>query len=267
MHCHTCRLGRDAMQEAGVSYRAWAPIAAGPLLFRETMAQAAEHVGADWSETIARHEARRARRGRCGGGRRRRGGRRGGQRPGGHPAPPPAGPDPDRPADLRADARGAGGCGVGRRPGGVGGARGRRGAGRGGRGGAFRRVRRRGQEGEEGPARAPARADSEPAPCARRTGGRSRWTCRSRRRSRAQANVRARRIRATGCRSSGAPRRAPGRDRAGDHAGAVPPPPPETTPEPPPPPPEQPPDPPPERPPDPPTPPCSGVNCPRPPLP
>jgi RNA polymerase sigma factor (sigma-70 family) len=59
MHCHTCRLGRDAMQEAGVSYRAWAPIAAGPLLFRETMAEAAEHVGADWSETIARHEARR----------------------------------------------------------------------------------------------------------------------------------------------------------------------------------------------------------------
>lgn len=59
MHCHTCRLGRDAMQEAGVSYRAWAPIAAGPLLFRETVAQAAELVGADWSETIARHGARR----------------------------------------------------------------------------------------------------------------------------------------------------------------------------------------------------------------
>jgi RNA polymerase sigma factor (sigma-70 family) len=59
MHCHTCRLGRDAMQEAGVSYRAWAPIAAGPLLFRATMAEAAEHVGADWSETIAKHEARR----------------------------------------------------------------------------------------------------------------------------------------------------------------------------------------------------------------
>jgi RNA polymerase sigma factor (sigma-70 family) len=59
MHCHTCRLGRDAMQEAGVSYRAWAPIAAGPVLFRETMAQAAEHVGTDWSEAIARHEARR----------------------------------------------------------------------------------------------------------------------------------------------------------------------------------------------------------------
>src|SRR5918997_1730102 len=59
MHCHTCRLGRDAMQEAGVSYRAWAPIAAGPVLFRETIAQAAELVGADWSETIARHEAKR----------------------------------------------------------------------------------------------------------------------------------------------------------------------------------------------------------------
>jgi RNA polymerase sigma factor (sigma-70 family) len=60
MHCNTCRLGRDAMQEAGVSYRAWAPVAAGPLLFRETMAQAAELVGADWGEAIARHEARRS---------------------------------------------------------------------------------------------------------------------------------------------------------------------------------------------------------------
>src|ERR687895_1996107 len=60
MHCHSGRLGRDAMQEAGVSYRAWAPIAAGPLLFRETMAHAAENVGADWSEAIARHEARRS---------------------------------------------------------------------------------------------------------------------------------------------------------------------------------------------------------------
>ena len=68
MHCHTCRLGRDAMQEAGISYRAWAPIAAGPLLFRETMAQAAEQVGADWSETIARHEARRGGGGAAAGG-------------------------------------------------------------------------------------------------------------------------------------------------------------------------------------------------------
>jgi RNA polymerase sigma factor (sigma-70 family) len=59
MHCHTCRLGRDAMQEAGVSYRAWAPVAAGPLLLRETMARAAEQMGADWGEAIARAEARR----------------------------------------------------------------------------------------------------------------------------------------------------------------------------------------------------------------
>ena len=59
MHCHTCRLGRDAMQEAVDSYRAWAPIAAGPLLFRETMGRVAEQVGADRSETIGRHEARR----------------------------------------------------------------------------------------------------------------------------------------------------------------------------------------------------------------
>jgi RNA polymerase sigma factor (sigma-70 family) len=59
MHCDTCRLGRDAMQEAGMSYRAWAPIAAGPFLFRETMAQAAELVGADWTDSIARGEARR----------------------------------------------------------------------------------------------------------------------------------------------------------------------------------------------------------------
>ena len=172
MHCHTCRLGRDAMQEAGVSYRAWAPIAAGPLLFRETMAQAAEHVGGRLERDDRASRGETDRRGRCGGGRRRRGGRRRGQRPGGHPAPPPAGPDADRAADLRADARGAGRSGVGRRPGGVGGARGRRGAGRGGRGGAFRRVRRRGKEGEEGQARA-ARAGPGRRACARarRTGG------------------------------------------------------------------------------------------------
>jgi RNA polymerase sigma-70 factor (ECF subfamily) len=55
--CDTCRLGREAMEEAGVSYRAWLPITAGPLLFRETVAEAAELVDADWSETIARREA------------------------------------------------------------------------------------------------------------------------------------------------------------------------------------------------------------------
>jgi RNA polymerase sigma factor (sigma-70 family) len=65
MHCHTCRLGRDAMQEAGVSYRAWAPIAAGPLLFRETMARAAEHLRAaasGWHATSRGGASARARR-------------------------------------------------------------------------------------------------------------------------------------------------------------------------------------------------------------
>jgi RNA polymerase sigma factor (sigma-70 family) len=56
--CETCPLAREAMEEAGISYRAWLPVAAGPLLFRETVANAAEAVGADWSDVIARHEAR-----------------------------------------------------------------------------------------------------------------------------------------------------------------------------------------------------------------
>ena len=60
MSCDACRLGREAMEEAGLSYRAWLPIGAGPLLFRETMAEASEVVGADWSETIARREAERS---------------------------------------------------------------------------------------------------------------------------------------------------------------------------------------------------------------
>ena len=87
--CEVCRARREAMEEAGVSYRAWLPIAAGPFLFRETMAEAAELVGADWSDVVARRESARgglwARRGRrsgsCGRGRHRR-------RPRGDPAPP-----------------------------------------------------------------------------------------------------------------------------------------------------------------------------------
>ena len=67
--CDTCRLSRDAMEEAGLSYRSWAPVAAVPLLFRETMARAAETVGADWSDvdragggrrSLGRHVARDA---------------------------------------------------------------------------------------------------------------------------------------------------------------------------------------------------------------
>ncbi|MBA2440427.1 MAG: sigma-70 family RNA polymerase sigma factor, partial [Thermoleophilaceae bacterium] len=49
-HCAGCRLGLDAMQEAGASYRAWAPVAVPPLLSEETMARAAELMGGAWSE-------------------------------------------------------------------------------------------------------------------------------------------------------------------------------------------------------------------------
>ena len=58
--CGRCRLGVDAMQEAGASYRAWAPIAAVPWLLKETMARAAESTGADWSEEIAEAAAARS---------------------------------------------------------------------------------------------------------------------------------------------------------------------------------------------------------------
>lgn len=67
--CGSCRVGMEAMAEAAVSYRAWTPVAVAPWLFRETMAKAAELVGADWSEEIAAHEAaarRRPRRRRAG---------------------------------------------------------------------------------------------------------------------------------------------------------------------------------------------------------
>ena len=57
--CETCRLSREAMEEAGLSYRAWLPVAAAPFLLRETLARAAESVDADWSEQIARLEAAR----------------------------------------------------------------------------------------------------------------------------------------------------------------------------------------------------------------
>ena len=57
--CDTCRLSREAMQEAGASYRAWMPVAAAPFLMKETMAKAAELTGSDWSETIAERVAAR----------------------------------------------------------------------------------------------------------------------------------------------------------------------------------------------------------------
>jgi RNA polymerase sigma-70 factor (ECF subfamily) len=60
--CDSCRVGVEAMAEAAVSYRAWTPVAVAPWLFRETMAKAAELVGADWSEEIAAREAAARRR-------------------------------------------------------------------------------------------------------------------------------------------------------------------------------------------------------------
>ena len=57
--CDRCRLGAEAMQEAGASYRAWAPLAGGSWLLRETMAEAAEALGFDWSEEISAAPAAR----------------------------------------------------------------------------------------------------------------------------------------------------------------------------------------------------------------
>jgi hypothetical protein len=93
-----CRLSRQAMEEAGVSYRAWLPIAAGPLLFRETRAEAAEAAGADWGDAIARHEAAAAGRRRGGRGRRHRSTRLG-------VSQPPAPHRPDRAARAAAHRR------------------------------------------------------------------------------------------------------------------------------------------------------------------
>lgn len=53
--CERCRLGVKAMEEAGASYRAWAPLAVAPSLLGETMAKA----GAGWSEEVAAATASR----------------------------------------------------------------------------------------------------------------------------------------------------------------------------------------------------------------
>src|SRR5215213_336115 len=57
--CERCRLGVEAMQEAAVSYQAWAPLAVAPSLLKATMAMAAELAGADWSKEIAEAAARK----------------------------------------------------------------------------------------------------------------------------------------------------------------------------------------------------------------
>lgn len=58
--CHTCQVASEAMQEAGVSYRAWVPVAVAPWVFEETMAKAAELSGSDWSAVVERRSQRPA---------------------------------------------------------------------------------------------------------------------------------------------------------------------------------------------------------------
>lgn len=48
--CGNCRVASEEMAEAGVSYRAWAPVLPGAWLFREVMAKASEITGNDWSD-------------------------------------------------------------------------------------------------------------------------------------------------------------------------------------------------------------------------
>lgn len=47
--CPNCRVAGEEMAEAGVSYRAWAPVVPAAWLFREVMAKASETTGHDWS--------------------------------------------------------------------------------------------------------------------------------------------------------------------------------------------------------------------------
>jgi RNA polymerase sigma factor (sigma-70 family) len=48
--CETCSLSREAMAEAGASYRAWAPITALEVLRRDTIARAGDRLGHDWGQ-------------------------------------------------------------------------------------------------------------------------------------------------------------------------------------------------------------------------
>ncbi|MDX6655430.1 MAG: hypothetical protein QOH62_223 [Solirubrobacteraceae bacterium] len=69
--CDTCKVSVEAIEEAGLSYRAWAPLTVLIWLRKDTIAKAAELVGADWSEHAEggganpprRSNGRRARRG------------------------------------------------------------------------------------------------------------------------------------------------------------------------------------------------------------
>ncbi|MDX6661244.1 MAG: hypothetical protein QOJ55_2066, partial [Solirubrobacteraceae bacterium] len=59
--CDTCRVAQEAIQEAGISYRAWLPILPAAWLGQATAAKAAELVGADWSHLVREHRQRGAR--------------------------------------------------------------------------------------------------------------------------------------------------------------------------------------------------------------
>ncbi|MBA3300999.1 MAG: sigma-70 family RNA polymerase sigma factor, partial [Thermoleophilaceae bacterium] len=48
--CDTCRASREAMEEAGASYRMWAPITAFVWLRGDAIAHAAEYTGHPWSQ-------------------------------------------------------------------------------------------------------------------------------------------------------------------------------------------------------------------------
>jgi RNA polymerase sigma-70 factor (ECF subfamily) len=61
--CDTCRVAQEAIQEAGISYRAWLPILPAAWLWQATAAKAAELVGADWSHLVREHRQRGARNG------------------------------------------------------------------------------------------------------------------------------------------------------------------------------------------------------------
>jgi RNA polymerase sigma factor (sigma-70 family) len=53
--CETCRVAQEAIQEAGISYRAWLPILPAAWLWHATAARASELVGADWSGLARGH--------------------------------------------------------------------------------------------------------------------------------------------------------------------------------------------------------------------
>jgi RNA polymerase sigma factor (sigma-70 family) len=52
--CETCKVAVEAMSEAGLSYRAWAPVVPLAWLWKDTMAKAAEATNSDWADLIER---------------------------------------------------------------------------------------------------------------------------------------------------------------------------------------------------------------------